>query len=73
MRLIQLAVVLFLVSGSAFADVLIQPGTPVKILRGNDMRLEEQNGKLLFPILDPKTGKYIDDVARATQIVEQGF
>jgi len=73
MRILLPAVVLFLVSGWAVADSLTQPDTSVMILQHNDKRLEEQNGKLLFPILDPKTGKYIDDVARATQIVEQGF
>jgi len=35
--------------------------------------LEEQNGSLMFPILDPKTGKYTVDITRGKQIVEQGL
>jgi hypothetical protein len=35
----------------------------------DDPIVQEQNGKLLFPMLDPETGKYTFDVEKGKQII----
>ena len=66
MRSILVTFLLFFISELAFSETLSQlpstmaPGDPI---------LEEQNGKLLFPIFDSNTGKYTFDVERGKQIV----
>ena len=37
----------------------------------SEIKLQEQNGKLLFPIMDPKTGKYTVNLERAEEITRQ--
>lgn len=64
MRSILLAVFLIFISDLTFADIPIFQ---------QDFGLEQQNGKLLFPMLDPKTGKYIDNLERGRQIVEERY
>ncbi|HSW93755.1 MAG TPA: hypothetical protein VLJ15_05285 [Gammaproteobacteria bacterium] len=44
---------------------------PPRFVPQNDVKLEEQNGQLLQPLLDPKTGKYTFDIERGKKIVEQ--
>jgi len=64
MRSILLAVSLFFTSELTFADIPIFQ---------QDFGLEQQNGNLLFPMLDPKTGKYTDNLERGRQIVEESY
>ena len=76
MRSIVVTVMLIFISESAFATTLSQlsckkfNSIQCSTMAPGDPILEEQNGKLMFPILDPKTGKYTFNVERAKQIIE---
>jgi len=76
MRLIVVTVILFFISELAFATTLSQLSCnkfnriQYSTMAPNDPIVEEQNGKMMFPILDPKTGKYTFNVERGKQIIE---
>lgn len=76
MRSIVVTVMLIFISELAFATTLSQLSCKrfnsfqYSTMAPNDPILEEQNGKLIFPILDPKTGKYTFNVARGKQITK---
>lgn len=72
-------VLLILISGSIFAAINPAPCStlpclvPGQMTELSNIRVEQQNGKLMTFMLDPKTGKYTDDVLRGKQIIEQWF
>lgn len=68
---------MLMISELAYATTLNQPyckkfnSFQYSTMAPDDPIVEEQNGKLMFPILDPKTGKYTFNVERGKRIIEE--
>lgn len=45
-------------------------GTLFTSTASGELSLEEQNGKLMYPILDANTGKYTYDMTKGKKIIE---
>jgi hypothetical protein len=79
MRSIVVMIMLIFISELSYAMTLSQlschkyNSVQYSTMAPDDPIMEEQNGKLLFPIFDPRTGKYTFSIERGKEIIQERF